>query len=57
MRDGLLWVGVYCRHQVLIDWTGPASHKRSHLVGDFNVDVCLDLFGLVSIPLALFSLP
>ena len=32
-----------------LDWS---SHKRSHLVSDFNVDVCLDLFGLVYIPLA-----
>ena len=31
------------------------SHKRSHLVGDFNVDVCLDLSGLVYIPLALLT--
>ena len=35
-----------------LDWS---SHKRSHLVGDFNVDVCLDLFGLESIPLALLT--
>ena len=26
-----------------------------NLVGDFNVDVCLDLFDLVSIPLALLT--
>ena len=32
-----------------------SSHKRSHLVGDFNVDVCQDLSGLVPISLALLT--
>ena len=45
-------VGVYCRRLVLIDWT-PTNDPN--LVGDFNVDVCLDLFDLVSIPLALLT--
>ena len=35
-----------------LDWS---FHKRSHLVSDFNVDMCQDLSGLVPISLALLT--